>query len=193
MIYNNLAELKENNPNPTNGICLTTRYGRGLHTKSYIYTVCPNCGKGRWVIKYSIKEPSFTGFCINCIGVLTRGEKNGNWKGGTQVSDRNYRLIKIYSDNPYYSMANPKGYIKEHRLVMAQYLGRCLTDNEVVHHKNGVKSDNRFENLRLDTRSQHSKSDRRELQELRTRVTQLEAEVALLRAQLEKTYGGSKV
>jgi hypothetical protein len=73
------------------------------------------------------------------------GHNKGDWKGGSYISPQGYRLI-YKPDHPY---ASNGAYVREHRLVMEQHLGRYLLPNEVVHHINGDKLDNRIENLQL--------------------------------------------
>jgi hypothetical protein len=64
---------------------------------------------------------------------------------GRAVGKGGYILIK----SPGHPHANALGYVREHRLVLERVLGRYLLPSEVVHHKNGVKDDNRPENLEL--------------------------------------------
>jgi len=54
-------------------------------------------------------------------------------------------LIKM----PKHPNASRQGYVFDHRLVMAQMIGRDLLKEETVHHKNGDRQDNRPENLEL--------------------------------------------
>lgn len=72
-----------------------------------------------------------------------KGESNTNWKGGKFITYQGYRHVL----NPDHPLSNIRGYVPEQVLVAERYLKRHLTKEEVVHHINFMKDDNRSENL----------------------------------------------
>jgi hypothetical protein len=75
-------------------------------------------------------------------------ERHPDWNGGRFVNDRGY--VDALSDDPRFaSMRGSDGYILEHRLVMAQALGRPLKRHETVHHIDGNRRHNALSNLEL--------------------------------------------
>ena len=87
--------------------------------------------------------------CGECRSVAR--ERNGNWRGGRTKHHAGYVMVSV--------PGHPRGsgkpaYVFEHILVMEEILGRHLLPGENVHHKNGVKDDNRPANLELWVRPQ---------------------------------------
>ena len=74
---------------------------------------------------------------------------------GGHKKKRRDGYVAIYC--PEHQKANKDGYVMEHILVMEEAIGRHLTEEEVVHHKNHKRDDNRLENLELMTFRDHAK------------------------------------
>jgi hypothetical protein len=79
-----------------------------------------------------------------------RGPENRLF-GGLRRRSGKYMLHWVAENDPMRTMANTgqRGFVAEHRLVMARSLGRPLHRHEHVHHINGDTLDNRLENLEL--------------------------------------------
>lgn len=90
--------------------------------------------------------------CEVCWRLLQAGPSNGNWRGGTTRHNAGYVMRKT----PGHPRGGKSGYVFEHILVVEELLGRHLHPAETVHHRNGVRDDNRPENLELWTRPQPS-------------------------------------
>lgn len=105
----------------------------------------------------------------------SKGERGGNWKGGRHKC-RGYVLI-CSTDHPSPRKVGGR-YMFEHRLVMEKVLGRYLLPHENVHHKNGIRDDNRPENLELWVKQQppgqRSHEQQTEVESLKARIKELE-------------------
>jgi hypothetical protein len=74
-------------------------------------------------------------------------EEASHWLGGKRIH-KGYVLVYCPT-HPRAGFSNPPIYVKEHRLIMEQHIGRYLTDQEVVHHIDKNKTNNSIENLLL--------------------------------------------
>lgn len=91
-----------------------------------------------------------------------RGPLSHTWKGGRYQTRLGYIMVSLHTlpeqeQTLFAPMAvvSQGRYLPEHRLVVARQVGRALLPEESVHHRNGIKDDNRPENLELHTAESH--------------------------------------
>lgn len=135
-------------------------------TGQYIWVACPKCGKEHWVSYRFYKEGKYKerGMCHSCAFNTPKNfNTSKNSKGGF-VDRCGYRHVFLKKIDFFYPMADHQSYVREHRLIVAKALGRCLQPWEIVHHKGDKypigskedKADNRYpENLQLTTEEDH--------------------------------------
>lgn len=141
---------------------------RGVRGKSKYILECNECGEEFYLdggyFRYNDRSGLFCSHSCqfkfssknrepwnkNLKGYMS-GKDSPSWKGGKFYTKAGYKYIL----NKSHPNATKMGYVLEHRLVAEKNLGRLLSENEIVHHKNGVKDDNRIENLEVITQSNH--------------------------------------
>lgn len=126
-----------------------TDIGYKCHGLKYIWHACSDCGKERWVS--IIKGMPEYERCASCARKRQIPPGVGAYSKGKRKNSGGY--IRISSPN--HPRADKNGNVLEHRLVMEQQLGRYLLPSEKVHHRNGFKDDNRWENLELISPANH--------------------------------------
>ena len=102
---------------------------------------CDCCGKECWAAASDLRRRG-TGFCDRkCVqGWRTKVSREG-------ILDEVHGYVVVR--RPGHPNARQNGYVLEHRLVMSEHLGRPLTDEEVVHHRDGDRKNNQLCNLEL--------------------------------------------
>lgn len=108
---------------------------------------CEWCGKMFMATVAPNRPPR--AFCGRACSNRARGAKRPH----RRLDGKGYVLVWA-PDHP--NVMPSTGYVREHRLVMSQHLCRPLMADELVHHRNGIKTDNRLENLELMSPQQHS-------------------------------------
>jgi len=130
--------------------------------RNYGFTVickCDYCGK-EFKRPFSHIKKFGVHFCTilhqrKYSGLKRRGDKNYLWKGGKYKCKDGYVWVYV----PNHPNKNKDRCVLEHRFVMEKHIGRYLKKSELVHHKNGIRDDNRIENLELiENRKIHSKN-----------------------------------
>ncbi|MCK4384652.1 MAG: HNH endonuclease [candidate division Zixibacteria bacterium] len=127
---------------------LEKKYWEEGLSQSEIGKLCNVSRKGiwKWMKKFNIKaRKNYSEEIKQKQREVKIGEKNPNWNGGILINSNGYVLISM-PDHPYSSC---RGYIPRSRLIMEQHLGRYLEPEEVVHHENEIRHDDRIENFRL--------------------------------------------
>lgn len=154
---------------------------------SFAWSACLDCGRTKWIRLNSGKPES-----ERCHSCASKGKNSPRWNGGRHIQHKSgYVLAWVDEANPFRGMAKNSNRVLEHRLIMAMFLGRCLESWEVVHHKNGIKTDNRIENLHLlNSQTEHSSSIRmqqwknsyeKEIKKLKEKIAELEYQNKRLR------------
>ena len=155
-----------------------TQNGRQLGKRStsrFVYQACIGCGKLRWV-RLRNGEPTSV-CCYSCNGKANLRDKHPGWKGGRKTNRQGYVVVILPVGHP---PAQSHNRILEHRLIMEQKLGRYLLSSEQVHHINGIRDDNRPENLELISSANH------QLRGMFCSHCELRKEIRLLRWQLKE-------
>lgn len=118
------------------------------HARKSVTITCPRCGKSSTeerACKYVETVLELTGFnviCRYCTGKLGQEghRRNGHVPKTYYINNKGYKVLL-------HNNGQTRGL--EHRIVMEELLGRSLKNDESVHHLNGMRLDNRAENLEL--------------------------------------------
>lgn len=144
---------------------------------------CPICNKNAWVNETTIRYKDGFKMCKNCNNerFRTSGKNHIGYKNGKTKKPSGYVYVLLEDTDPLLCMSITGNYVAEHRYLVAKKIGRPLKTSEHIHHLNGIKDDNRIENLKLVNGEEHMI-----ITQLEQRVKRLEKENKRLKNKLKK-------
>lgn len=99
-------------------------------------------------------------------------DNHPSWRGGKITTLQGYTRLKI----PSHRRANHHGYVLEHIVIWENFYNKNVTRDFSIHHLNGIKNDNRIENLCLLKKNEHH----RLAEPYKKRIKELEVQIANL-------------
>jgi hypothetical protein len=114
-----------------------------------IWLACEKCGKPRWTEYIVRKHQPRNKICALCQSKVAakkrdfNGENNPRWNNGMRTDRDGY----VFLYRPAHPKADSNGYVRRSWLILEEFLGRSILKGAIVHHVNGIKNDDRPENL----------------------------------------------
>jgi len=133
---------------------LGVELGLKTHKEILIWTKCPYCYCFKWTRRSVGHNDEFIAHtrCKKCTSLVSMKDSVHKYYE-TWNSYKGYKSIFLPHSDPYSKMAATSSThgvcLPEHRYVMAKHMGRLLKFTESVHHINGIRCDNRIDNLEL--------------------------------------------
>ena len=182
-------ELTQDKHFPSGSIAFFSEPRKMIGTSACVKVLCGKCQQIRYC-QFTPINRSLSGYCRICtnreIAKAHTGPNSHYWKSGKSYDIDGYLYLHREHLTPeekilFSSMIDHRGYIFEHRVIMARHLCRALTEVEVVHHLNGIKDDNRLENLLLhDSNATHKSEELKIVAAYRAEILRLQNEVTRL-------------
>jgi len=136
------------------------KYPQGGANYGWPHGTCLNCGKEHGRLT---KKGNSTYYCQECTDAYDLKEARRQYREKIKRLEKRKSLAaspKVEAGDKrtcggYVVIWDGYKWLREHRIIFEQILGRKLLKEEVVHHRNGNKSDNRIENLQLLAHTNH--------------------------------------
>ena len=123
----------------------------GQWSNKYIWVQCPDCLQERWMRLTNFHRGKDIGLCLSCFNKRDSGKRGDGKRNGHKQNG--YMFIKVAG----HPRATKEGFVKHAVLVFEGIIGRNLSRQEHVHHINGIRDDDKPENLTIMTNSEHAR------------------------------------